>query len=827
MKLLVLLTLASANLDLAVKQLADAYEEHCGSRAIGVNQKFEPLDIDDPLRFASINPKEVYHAYVMLPAIAYQACSAVAGSLTALSPAGDAVIDALALPPGPTVFRKIPNVSTLFGFMPESITCPGISREKMNKLMLQARWMSKRAEPWILHLYQLGALYRYVSSVCGSHPGLNTALTQYLTNALADARISGYSVKSKNNFFQDVHLDRSIDPSARLAKALSFTFPGIVTVDVANQVNINAYLLAVVNDGKLAQDAVMLTRLLQWLARAGAQIVIVSEGVAVAARQAQAVSDKFLMTNPERRGADEEGSKGGGVAFIWQRTLPVQSTHVLVNAEDNLSLSVLKLPNMDVYGMYLQPASDKVMMVSILKAAQRLCTLVNDTPCIIAGDMNCESGTRRRRALDKAMEFLGLRLLNQGQGTYLTRASNVVKDLDLIYTSPRIVVSNKAEDAAQVFPKVRPNDHDRLLHLLETLSLEDAPEPIVPAVATVLAAVQAVAVDGVDVFTSEDDYVEMAILLRLITESSVLRIEPRKSLFMFSLNLKQALDNSNLPRARVLRAHSTRRELQVLTLAMALSGLPPFVVSAGASTISTKGFVWPEGVIVFAATAEELQASFTAVEKALSESGITVTPEAVSHINYPVSYALKLNLRTQHRVKLSRFLPLPLDLHLTVFPSRIEHATEHDEVMRLWFSKRFPGADASDPFAFIERIENEILSPSLKGIEASLSSSLIKEVSEGYGVIRAALDWDEDGEKVQSVAGTLALGFIDHLLHKQGYKWKPLLTASIRKVAALLKPRPKGRPKQGDVKPEADKGWVSTYFASLVQSEAQANALLA
>ena len=82
--------------------------------------------------------------------------------------------------------------------------------------------------------------------------------------------------------------------------------------------------------------------------------------------------------------------------------------------------------------------------------------MIGESPASVTGDMNCEIGTRRRTVLET-----GLALVNQGQVTCFSRVTKIPRDLDLIFVSQCISLTE-----SQSFPEVRANDLGRIIATL-------------------------------------------------------------------------------------------------------------------------------------------------------------------------------------------------------------------------------------------------------------------------------------------------------------------------------------------------------------------------
>jgi len=780
-------------------RFADVYEEVCGTRGLGLSDYETLLAVDDPRRFlpsgrttsASSLREERYNQLIFLPLTAYQSCGHVKKSLSRLRSSGDAFTLSLGLPPiSQMTFRRLPKAITVFGFLPDQpdIACEGLDTSRLNQMLLQAKWVKDHHPIWVMHLYSLGSVYSYVLSTCGVQPALIAALSKYLSDALrVPLLLYGYSAGSAHNFFEDVAY-----PSHPGLQVLSFlesvrvTFPSVACDFLPASppaAPAGATLrLAAVNDGKLAQDGCMLGSLLRWLSEEKVPVAVLSEGVACEGRLSAAVGEGWKMTNPARRGKDEEGSKGGGVGLIWSAELPVVDSVISVNAEDNVSISVLDLGNVKVVGMYLQPGSDKKMIATVMKAATKLHEVIGSGPAILTGDMNCEGGTRRRAVLDAAMHALGLTLLNRGQMTYFSRVSKIPRDLDLIYVTPGISIVD-----LQSFPKVRANDHDRVVatfslpetesetELAETETVEtELAETESSEAGTVVteladsesadsewspkseeteseteseteteletelmseekgevsvAEIEAMGLKGV--FLTPAENMDLALAARMMTEASRLQFTNESSnLSVFGLNLSRALDLSSLPGARLRRPAWPRKMQALLQLSLATAGLPAPTADIP-SFLRTRALIWPEGLLVFSSSAAEMQESFTFIERILRNAGIIVSPEDVSHINYPDSLGSKLRLRTGETVSLSRWIPLPGRLRLTALPSRLDFTGEPDDMFKLWFKYNLHRRPITTEFrrAKLRHYLGEIIIPeAMLGFQPSLPSFM------GYG----------------------------------------------------------------------------------------------
>ena len=806
-------------------RFADSYERICGTRALGLSAHNTPLAIDDPSRFVSSGkPKDDYNSILSIPIAAYQSCSHVRRSLSRLRPDGDAFIAALSLPPVvQTVFRKLPNAKNIFGFLPDQpeIGCSGLDTALVNKMMLQAKWLKDRHAIWVMHLYQLGSVYNYVLTTCGTKPALIDALTTYLNDALKlTTLLAGYSTSSTHNFFEDVATDPSDDPVKSLRTVLCLTFPEI-TFESAEEEPVPdepGLRLAVINDGKLAQDGCMLGSLLRWLAKEKVPFAVLSEGVASEGRLGSDVGDGYVMTNPARRGKDEEGSKGGGVGLLWEKSQTDVTSRIAVNAEDNVSISVLDLGYVKVIGMYLQPGSDRKTIATIMKAATKLYEVIGNSPAIVTGDMNCEGGSRRRAVLDTAMHSLGLTLANRGQLTFFSRVSKIPRDLDLIFITEGITLSQ-----LKSFPKVRANDHDRVIATFQfaapTLKMSiTAPDDasLLPGMREDLSAMGAKRV-----FVSPQDDLELALTARAITEISRLQFTDETSqMFVLSLNLTRAVADSRLPFARDVKPEWPLYMQRVLQLSFATSDLSELSVVTPGLHVNVRTLLWQDGLLVFTSSAEELQATYETIERRLRLSGMVIHAEDVAHINYPDSLGFDLRVRTGETVPLSRWLSLPGKNRLTALPSRLDFLGEPDDMFKLWFKYNMHQTpiETNGTRAECHRMLAEVIIPQVtEGFLPSLPSFA------GFGRVSNQIASFIDGAQLNQsfllpkrVVMSRTLKWVHELIHNPGQMRRFLRECALR-VIELLKTTPArsyGIPAdKRRVLPQ--RAWSTTYFGSL------------
>ena len=802
---------------------ADIYERVCGTRALGLSSHNIPLAIDDPSRFVSTGkPKDDYNSMLSIPLAAYQSCSHVKRSLSWLRPDGDAFIATLSVPPVvQTTFRKLPNAKTIFGFLPDQpdIGCTGLDSALVNKMMLQAKWLKDKHSIWVMHLYQLGSVYNYILTTCGSKPALIEALTNYLDDALdLPALFAGYSTSSTHNFFEDV-LSEADDPVFALRTALRVTFPDLDPPEPSEDVAADAGLrLAVVNDGKLAQDGCMLGSLLRWLAKEQVPFAVLSEGVASEGRLATDVGEGFFMTNPARRGKDEEGSKGGGVGMIWKNEVSSVTSRIAVNAEDNVSISVLDLGHVKIIGMYLQPGSDRKMIATIMKAATRLHEVIGSSPAIVTGDMNCESGSRRRAVLDAAMHALGLSLANRGQLTFYSRVSKIPRDLDLIFVTEGISLSQ-----LKSFPKVRANDHDRVIASFHfsapTLKMAIASTDDFRPLSQVREDLHAVGIKRVFISPLED--LELALTARAITEISRLQFtEDAAQMFVLGLNLTRAIRDSKLPFAREAKPDWPQYMQKLLQLSFVTSDLAEFRLITPGLTLNLKTLLWQDGLIIFTKSAEEMQATFDVIERRLRLSGMVVHAEDVSHINYPDSIGFDIKVRTGELVHLSRWIPLPGKNRLTALPSRLDFLGEPDDMFKLWFKYDMHQRiiETNETRAESHRVLAEVIIPEVtEGFLPSLPSFAgFGRVSNQIAAFIDSAQLNQSFLLPKRVVMSRALKWVHELLHTPG-EIRPFLKQCALKVIDLLKSSPSRSSlaplEKRRVLPQ--RAWSSTYFGVL------------
>jgi hypothetical protein len=161
-----------------------------------------------------------------------------------------------------------------------------------------------------------------------------------------------------------------------------------------------------------------------------------------------------------------------------------------------------------------------------------------------------------------------------------------------------------------------------------------------------------------------------------------------------------------------------------------------------------------------------------------------VKPEHVTHINYPVSLAVKLRLRTGHEVSLSSAVVLPGGLKLNTLPTRFESSFESDKVLRWWFDLGFPARVGSIPSTdLIQEVEDLAVKPVLACVQLSLSGDVLREAISDLDLIRQSLGLPETYSaktRVNTIFGEMKAALVNRILQMQNYKWRKLVVSSIQ-----------------------------------------------